>query len=711
MQSSQAPSQAPSPEPTPPPSEPAPESVAQIRSKQPGHSRNYQACIPCRRRKVKCDLGPVDDPQDPPCARCKRESKTCFFSLTRRKRKPGDLDDEEEEAQIYIQDGNKRHQASMPAGHMRYRSRYRTAPGFNYPPITPGGGFGQPRPLRRPTAGADIPIRSFDGEEEQKINTETAIRLQHGELYDNHDALNLLAQTAAASGYTNPRGRTSTTSPPLQEFNGFGSGPAETPRKASFLRTDGGGRLKTDPDEEVEYQFTNPLRADALTHWQKLRFVRAGWFTAVEGVRYIEYFYRYMYPLTPITLPNFGDPSTHGKLLRDEPMLAITLLTIVTRHIESPTEGALLRNFAIHQHLWEFLQTMICRMIFGQDRIEHGALPFSQASMQDNRLHGLRGFGAIESLLLLTEWHPSLVHFPSHDFSNSILVEETETISVPRGTGLNGADADSFIGTSWRNPLFRSDDLTWSFIGLAVTLAYELGIFNGGDLHVSKDPKRAENVRRLLYIFATQTSGRLSLPSMIAESHWVQMMGNIEDVSKYIGKRASSEIDDDFESTQSPQVEEAVLHFWIKIGELCKRANNLIWPNRARARELVAQGNYADKLDKLTQDHQRWRHDFDVCSIIPSHLRQILDIEYYYMRVHCNNIALQAIVDRCVNVAPQNSDKAIPPEILEGCMGADRRYLDMIREDSKSLLHCVVHGKRNSPVIPFAYPTSTLFGK
>ncbi|KAF8542768.1 hypothetical protein BDD12DRAFT_632083, partial [Trichophaea hybrida] len=53
---------------------------------QPAHKRTYQACIPCRQRKVRCDLGSVEAPHDPPCVRCRRESKECFFSATRRKR-------------------------------------------------------------------------------------------------------------------------------------------------------------------------------------------------------------------------------------------------------------------------------------------------------------------------------------------------------------------------------------------------------------------------------------------------------------------------------------------------------------------------------------------------------------------------------------------------------------------------------------------------
>ena len=32
-------------------------------------------CIPCRQRKVRCDMGSVEAPHDPPCLRCRRESK------------------------------------------------------------------------------------------------------------------------------------------------------------------------------------------------------------------------------------------------------------------------------------------------------------------------------------------------------------------------------------------------------------------------------------------------------------------------------------------------------------------------------------------------------------------------------------------------------------------------------------------------------------
>ena len=56
---------------------------------QSPHKRTYQACMPCRRRKVMCDIPFKDNHSNPPCVRCQRENKECFFAATRRKRKIG----------------------------------------------------------------------------------------------------------------------------------------------------------------------------------------------------------------------------------------------------------------------------------------------------------------------------------------------------------------------------------------------------------------------------------------------------------------------------------------------------------------------------------------------------------------------------------------------------------------------------------------------
>ncbi|GAA5821960.1 hypothetical protein JCM11251_004797 [Rhodosporidiobolus azoricus] len=55
------------------------DSPTTAQGKQPRPKRTYRACQPCRARKLKCDLGDPDNPSEPPCKRCRRESRECVF--------------------------------------------------------------------------------------------------------------------------------------------------------------------------------------------------------------------------------------------------------------------------------------------------------------------------------------------------------------------------------------------------------------------------------------------------------------------------------------------------------------------------------------------------------------------------------------------------------------------------------------------------------
>jgi hypothetical protein len=181
----------------------------------PQHKRVYQACIPCRRRKVKCDMGSVDNPHDPPCVRCRRESKECFFSATRRKRKhddggPDSLDGYEYD-DYTVRNGRKMAHTSPPASvrqssmgappssrsAVQYGDNAPVAPG---PPLTPGGSIGRPQPLRRPNQGSRDDSHRMDGRNSEESNTQLenleAQEVMRREVYGPHDALDLLYKAA-----------------------------------------------------------------------------------------------------------------------------------------------------------------------------------------------------------------------------------------------------------------------------------------------------------------------------------------------------------------------------------------------------------------------------------------------------------------------------------------------------------------------------------
>lgn len=175
------------------------------------HKRVYQACIPCRRRKVRCDLGSVDNPHDPPCVRCRRESKDCFFSATRRKRKNEDGTDALEDPgldEYIIRNGRKRLHTAEPGLALDTRL-YRDVP------LTPGAGAIRDKPLPRPgtsrssgrgsTGSAITPTVStasragdfvLEDEPHAQVENREAQNVLSRGVYGPHDALDLLYKAA-----------------------------------------------------------------------------------------------------------------------------------------------------------------------------------------------------------------------------------------------------------------------------------------------------------------------------------------------------------------------------------------------------------------------------------------------------------------------------------------------------------------------------------
>ena len=167
---------------------------------------------------MRCDLGPVDNPHDPPCVRCRRESKECYFSKTRRKKKADGEAASDEHTETYeIKDGRKRVKVST--------DEVENEPyGTDDVPRTPGGSIGQSQPLRRPTGQKPFQY----GEEDQKASEETVARLQATEVHGGHDALKLLYE--AASSTQNRKG--SKESGPRPNFTN-GVSPASLPSVGS----------------------------------------------------------------------------------------------------------------------------------------------------------------------------------------------------------------------------------------------------------------------------------------------------------------------------------------------------------------------------------------------------------------------------------------------------------------------------------------------
>lgn len=107
-------------------------------------------------------------------------------------------------------------------------------------------------------------------------------------------------------------------------------------------------------------------------------------------------FFRNLSPLSPILLDYFSNHENHSALISSEPMLCTTILTISSRYHVLHGEGGMLRSDDIHRKFWLYWKTLFMRVMYGEDSGPNAST---------------RSIGTIESLLLMTEWHPRALHF------------------------------------------------------------------------------------------------------------------------------------------------------------------------------------------------------------------------------------------------------------------------------------------------------------
>ncbi|KAF2106244.1 hypothetical protein BDV96DRAFT_508227 [Lophiotrema nucula] len=746
------------------------------------HTRTYQACIPCRRRKVRCDLGPVDAPFDPPCVRCRRESKECFFSATRRKRKTHDGSEEIEDVpdDYEVRNGRKRLKADDNTPPIVHRpepiqiSRPSSSTAYVPQPLTPGGSVGQLQPLRRPNQ-----LNPQFEEEDRNASNQAASILQTREVFSGHDALNLLFEAAGRNGDIEGHHRANSASSLHRPTLGdLGSTPGSQTAFASpqgnqthglpFADGRHQSRSAVDPVDpaisQAQPELPEPPNeaafAEAVKAWNKSRFVRAGWLTAKEAVAYIDYFYIHLSPLTPIVVPDYRDHASHSRLLREEPLLTVTLLTISSRFARPQGSGAASRYYLIHEMFWKHLQKMINRMIYGQEQFGGGFCGAGQQPGSDvNPLSrkGLRTLGTVESLMLLTEWHPRALHFPPGDNDDELVLPDDAIVNDNTSpNGINDPN-DLYKGPggqridSWLEPCWRSDRMCWMLLGNAVSLAFEIGVFDDtsesefeqANQHLSHATvkayfRRKNHLKDLLLIYVTQTSGRLGLTSMLPKVEradgdlsdsktpnqlYNERIKKVQPPPPQIGMRSDGQrLPYESVATQNRHaVQDLVLDFWNRIAKLMESANLKLYPNRRQTRELLKSGNYEELLRHFQTPLHEWRRNFEQATQVPTQLKHVLSIEYEYTRVYLNSLALQAVVERCTHNTPQQTHAqpngpssstsrdggAIPFSTLVKWYGNDRHYIKEVIDASRNVLLTVVEGLypgdylRHAPVRTF----------
>lgn len=400
--------------------------------------------------------------------------------------------------------------------------------------------------------------------------------------------------------------------------------------------------------------------------------------------------------------------------------------------------GGHCRSHAIHEQLWTYLRGMIERVVWGQEAFGGGfcgsgvdeAQSSSTAPWRGLRRGSLRTLGTIESLMILTEWHPRALHFPPSEAIDELLLPASYT-SSDNNVDEDGNQRPAFGGKrieSWLEPAWRSDRMCWMLLSTGMGLAYELGVFDDIDEMLTAGaitrPEyeeetyrlRAYRIKRLLLIYLTQLAGRLGWTSMVPESlrrsdPVVSRRRPASGEGATPGTNVSS-LSNTFNYIPDLELDDQIIHCWAGISNAMHVGNEKLFRSRQHTTDIIQNGKYTVLLKEFQPMLQDWFKEFERFRL-PPHIRHILTIEYEYVRIYVNSLSLQAVVERCTSnaggaAAPggivsgqsalqlspqtQNYYGKLPLGQLGGFTAQDQEYVKEVVNGSRNLLRTVVEG-------------------
>lgn len=454
----------------------------------------------------------------------------------------------------------------------------------------------------------------------------------------------------------------------------------------------------------------------ALKAWASMRFVRAGWFTADEAMNYIEFFYVHLAPMTPISPPDFRHPSKHLALLTDEPVLAIAMLMIASRHMRLSGHAAMTRAARIHDTLWDYLRCMVERLLWGQEQFGGGFCAAGTVKVRESQggqltwKGSLRTLGTVEALLLLTDWQPRALHFPPGDDENRLLDTNYNLLSDNNDSAVDDhEEADARQGRpygAWLEPTWRSDRMSWMLLGLAQALSFELGVFDNNHYDCINDHDSASScarkrrVRRMVLVYVSQTSGRLGLPSMLPLPQWSK-----DKVFEETSRQQSH--------GQPEGTVDIMQSCWLDIARVMYDANKILFPTRKFTRSLTATDEYKAKIAIFKPMLKEWKDNFEsVKSTFHPLMQHVLNMEYEYARCYINSLGLQKVVESWVSMpaGESNGTNAAHSDHqlkLRDLYSPNHEYIEAVADSARMILRGVVDGLapsgslRNAPVRTF----------
>lgn len=573
------------------------------------YRRSYKACINCRTKKIKCDLGDLSNPSEPPCARCRREGRKCEFSVSRRggagnvragrqKKSVGPgapsgigngsgSDNRYHHHQIGSinirltnngnGDGISGNSSSGSSGGLPLdgaalsaaavavvasgtnRSYHQERKSADY-----GGSYNRSVPGNIVDGGGDL----SDGKE---ISEENDIAVK--ELHNTSDALDILAQAA--------RNYPKLESPPSPQV----------PQPESSVQ------------EQKVFQPKYTIADTEIIKEKKF-------LTEHEAVLFIKYFFEQLHPFYP-----FISEDMHStEVLAQMPILLVVILTISSRYCKFAEKGtkyfiSLSRGSQIHSNLWDYCQQLISQTVW------------AEAST--------RSIGTVYSFLLISEWNPRAIHWRFNDYANSPRPIPTSSAgSTPLATpewndankGSNSNGNNNSQDYNNKDPLpqafyppklpgdngfdasKRSDRMSWLLIGTAIRLAQDIGVM--------------------------ETNSNIYVATHLSETV----------LALRLGRRAmlSSSGDDEFLNLEFTPFQQAKLAI-LKIMSL---AHETLYLSRKNTRELLQGGRFLAFLNLFGPHLNNWENIYRPLFDEPGLERESILFDFHYTRLYIYSLAL-----------------------------------------------------------------------
>ncbi|KAJ5761224.1 hypothetical protein N7520_008380 [Penicillium odoratum] len=629
------------------------------------YQRTYKACIPCRQRKAKCDLGAGPDglPIGPPCARCRREMRECVFpekrawERSRKRARSIETDGQvSPRAEQYLSD------VTPEATNGRYSLPHQSP--TQYPGSSPfQSGWAldghsaslqhdlSPNISPRPDPAATINHSNhtsphLNHDRRHRSNPNLASSMMRTVVASGNDALNILFEAATQQSQEDNALREPSPPVGVSSKNGINAKERSTPRNFE-------SPIPFEPVPRTRPVHLAEVSQDALHIWEACRFVRMGWFTAREAVTFMDLFFKNMSCLSPILTDFYSNHKNHYLLITREPVLCCTILMVSSRYHILPGAGGESRNFFIHHRLWQHCQQLTMRLIFGQEKSTKSKI---------------RSLGTVEALMLMAEWHPRSLHFPPETDG-----WDDDLISMgPKPS--ESADPNSGSASRWLEdmiePSRRSDQMSWMLLGCALSLAHELGIFETeDDDSVEDDPEwkaqialRRQRVQRLLYVYINQLAWRIGCMSPIPQSLNHAVLG---------GRKPRG-------LSQPGSTWLVFMDSWIELTKLAQSVTDMFFPSAKFARQQLHSGRYIGLLDHFRPLLNQWKENYLQPDVLDKSFYNDLFIEYHFVRVYTHSVGMQAVVERALADADSNFDDARPmtieqtdyeyiQEVIDGC--------------------------------------------